>query len=138
MQSAAIVLSGNSFIVTVNAASASVPVLYNPSGGGGLSLGDAQPPQMRVLNAAGGAMVWYSLTAPASAAVVIPVAGTTTLGTPQPVSWAAPGVEFIVTLPTVARLTGVPGRNDNPIGFWLNVIAAAAGQTLQCQLGDGS
>lgn len=137
MQAAPFSPMGNSFTITVGAASQSVPVLYNPSGGGGLGLGSTEPPQIRLLNT-GTAMVWISFSSPAAVAAVIPTAGTTTLGTPQLVSWAAPGVEFSLTLPVAIQgLTGVTGRQDQPTGFWMNVIAAAAGQLLQCQLGDG-
>lgn len=128
----ALTLMGNSALLTVGVANASVPVIYK--GAGNLNIGDVDPPQIRLLNVTT-AMIWLNFSSPAAGTAVIPVAGTVTLGTPQPVVWAAPGVEITITIPvSIVPLTGVAG---GPNGFWLNTIAAAAAQTLQLQLGEG-
>lgn len=130
----ALTLMGNAALLTVGVANASVPVIYK--GAGNLNLGDVDPPQIRLLNVTTG-MIWLNFSSPAAGTAVIPVAGTTTLGTPQPVVWAAPGVEITITIPVaITALTGA-GVSGGPLGFWLNTIAAAAAQTLQLQLGEG-
>jgi hypothetical protein len=130
----AITLAGNAAILTTNAAgstSNSVPVTYK--GAGNLNLGDLVPPQLRLLNT-GTAMIWLSFTSPAAGTAVIPTAGTTTLGTPQPVIWLAPNIEIVISVPVaIQQLTPLV----NGIGFWLNTISAAASQSFQLQLGDG-
>ncbi len=137
MQCGAINPMGNSFIISVGAANQSVPVLYTVAGGLGFGQNQA-PPQIRLLNT-GASMIWIGFSSAAAVAAVIPTPGTTTLGTPQAVSWAAPGVEITLTIPcAIQPLANVPGRTDQPFGFWMNLIAAAAGPSpLQCQLGDG-
>lgn len=135
---------GNSAILTAGVASTSCPVVY--PGATGLNVGGAGPPQIRLLNL-GTSMTWLNFSVPtygvgggdptsATGTAVIPVAGTTTLGTPQPVIWIAPGIEITLTIPVgIARLTGVAGT---PFGFWLNYISGAAAQNFQLQIGDGT
>lgn len=133
MQMAPFSPMGQSTIITVGVANQSVPVVY--PGATGLNLANTEPPQIRLLNI-GTAMIWINFSSPAAGAAVIPTPGTVTLGTPQPVVWAAPGVEITLTIPTsIQQLTGVAAT---PQGFWMNVIAAAAAQGLQLQLGDGT
>jgi len=135
---------GNSAILTAGVASTSCPVIY--PGAGQLNLNNASPPQIRLLNL-GTVMVWLNFSVPvfgvgggdptsSAGTAVIPVAGTTTLGTPQPVVWIAPGIEITLTIPVgFARLTGVA---NSPFGFWLNYISGSAAQNFQLQLGDGT
>lgn len=131
----AINLMGNSVILTTNATPStnnSVPVIY--SGSSNLNLGNSQPPQVRLINKGSGD-VWLNFSSPAAGTAVVPTAGTTTLGTPQPVSWLAPNVEIVLTLPvSIAPLSGVSG---SPLGFWLNTISTLASQSFYLQLGDG-
>jgi hypothetical protein len=135
MSGQAIALAGNSAIITTNATpntNNSVPVPL--AGSANLGLPTLAPGNIRLLNI-GTAVIWFSLTSPAAGTAVIPTAGTTTLGTPQPVIWIAPNVEVVINLSVaIQALTGVAG---GPLGFWINTISLGASQTFLMQLGDG-
>jgi hypothetical protein len=134
-QIAALVLAGNSAILTTNVTPStnnSVPVVY--AGSTNLALGTTQPPQIRLLNK-GSSDIWLGFSSPSAVAAVIPTAGTTTLGTPQPVIWLAPGIEITLTLAvSILPLVGVAGL---PLGFWLNTISVGVSQNFYLQLGEG-
>lgn len=124
---------GNAVILTTNGTAStnnSVMVPYVPSAG--LNIASAQPTQIRMLNK-GTADIWVSFTAAATAAV-IPTPGTTTFGTPQPVSWLAPGVEITLSLPGIFQLQGATATG---YGFWLNNISTGISQNFYFQLGEG-
>jgi hypothetical protein len=133
---------GDAFVLTTSATpntSVSIPVVL----GGGSSTGSlalpyhADAPAIRLLNK-GTVDIWLSFTNPAAATVAAPTAGTTTIGTPQPVIWIEPGVDLIFTLPmTFAALVGAPAGLNGP-GFWLNMVAAAASQSFYAQIGEGN
>lgn len=134
---APITLFGNSAILTTNGAAStntSTPVVY--PGATGMNVGTlGQPVQIRLLNI-GTAMIWLNFSGLAAGVAVIPTAGTTTLGTPQPVVWLAPGIEITLTIPcSIGQLAGVA---NTPIGFWLNHISSGVSQSFQLQLGDGA
>lgn len=126
---------GNSVQLTTNGAAStsnSLPVQFK--GAGFLNVGDALPTQIRLMNT-GASIIWLSFTN-AAAASVIPVAGTTTLGTPQPVIFLAPNILEVFTLPIgIQPLVGVAGT---PLGFWLNTISTGVSQTFLMQLGEGA
>lgn len=137
MQTAPIALFGNSAILTTNAGAStntSVPVLLSALG----FVNFQNPPQIRLLNK-GTADIWLNFTNPAAVPAVIPVAGTTTLGTPSPVIWLAPGIEITLTLPvSIAPMTGVTGvTGAAATGFWMSNISTGTSQSFQFQLGDG-
>jgi hypothetical protein len=135
---APITLFGNSAILTTDAVAStsdSTPIVY--PGAAGLNVGTVgQPVQIRLLNI-GTAMIWLRFSGLAAAAAVIPTPGVgATIGTPQPVSWLAPGIEITITIPcSIGQLAGVA---NTPIGFWLNHISAGVSQAFQLQVGDGT
>jgi hypothetical protein len=114
---------GNAFILTTNSVASTVTsVLLS----GLLNIPAGQnPTAIRFLNK-GAADIWISLTAGASA-ILVPTAGTTTIGTPQPVFWLAPGVDFVLTPP-------LPGGGN----VYLNSISTAVSQIFYGQFGDGA
>lgn len=139
MLSGPFVPQGNAVILTTNAVagtSTSTPVVY--PGATGLNL-NSFPPQGRFLNL-GASMIWLNFSVAANGVAAAgtataPTPGTTTLGTPQPVVWLAPGIEVSLTLPVgIAQLQGVA---LNPLGFWLNHVSGGVSQSFQMQLGDG-
>lgn len=113
---------GNAFILTTNAvASTATSVLLTgqlniPSG--------ANPTAVRFLNK-GASDIWISLTQGPSV-ILVPTAGTTTMGTPQPVFWIAPGVDCV--------LSAWPGGQN----VYLNSISTGVSQTFYGQFGDGA
>lgn len=130
---------GDSVIINTSATpstSQSTPIVL----GGGGSTGTLAIPyhadsqQIRLLNK-GTVDIWLSFTSPAAAAVAIPTAGTTTVGTPQPVTWLEPGVDLVLTLPQGWQ--ALTGTTLNGPGFWLNTIATVASQSLYLQIGEG-
>ncbi len=125
-----------SAIITCGVAAQSTPLLL--AGGANLNLGSGQPTQVRLLNK-GTADIWFSFTAPAAnGAIAIPTAGTTTIGTPQPAQWAAPGIEISLSLECGWQLLqGLPGNAAPAIGVWLNTIAGAAACPLYLVFGEG-
>lgn len=127
---------GNSVILTTNAgASTSQSTPVTLAGSGNLNIANPQMFQVRLINI-GTATIWMSFTQPASATVAIPSAGTTTVGTPQPVLWLFPNVEMIFTLACgIGPLTGVSGT---PNGFWVNTISTGVSQSFYMQLGEGA
>ncbi len=124
---------GNAVILTTNGTASTVNnvmVPFVPSAG--LNIASAQPNSIRMINK-GSADIWVSFTA-ASTAITIPVAGTTTVGTPSAVSWLAPGLEITLTIPGVFQLSGASATG---YGFWLNNISTGVSQTFYFQLGEG-
>ena len=128
---------GSSFIITTNGTGSTTQSTPITIGTGGLlvpTYPDYIPGAIRCLNK-GTADIWVSFTSPASATAVIPVAGTTTIGTPQAITWFEPGVDLIFTFPTTLIMQNLSGAQG--FGFWMNTICTAASQNLQCQLGEG-
>jgi hypothetical protein len=91
----------------------------------------AKPTQVRFLNK-GTADIWASITDNAAAAV-LPVAGTTTIGTPGSLGawWIEPGVDLIFTFAAV-----VGGPNSARVN--LNTISTGVSQLLYVQFGEGA
>jgi hypothetical protein len=130
---------GNSFIInTSGAASTSQNTLVNMVGATGLGLTNMQPNIIRLFNK-GSSDIWVSVTSAAATTVVIPVAGTTTLGTPQPVFFVEPGVDLIFTLPSVWIQTSPPGAGGigQQYQFYINTISTGISQPLYGQFGEG-
>lgn len=131
---AAFLPMGQSVILTTNAVAStnqSFAVVY--SGSANLNIPSALPNQARFINI-GTDMIWLNFTTPSVGTAVIPTAGTTTLGTPQPSIWLAPNVEVVLTLP-VSVVPLLPAGTG--VGFWLNTISASASQKFQMHLGEG-
>jgi hypothetical protein len=121
--------AGNAFIITVGVANQQTPILLTGSGNANISSG--MPTQIRVFNA-GTAAVWATFSTTSGVSAVIPSAGTTTMGTPQPVVFIEPGVDLVFTIPCgFTAINGIPG-------FYLNTISASAAQPLWCMLGEGA
>src|ERR1700682_1803194 len=108
---------GNSFILTTNGVTLtnnSVPIIL--VGSGNLNLPSNQPTMARFLNT-GASTVWLNFSVPtisanqpvvAAGTATVPVAGTTTLGTPGNSFWIGPNIEEVLTIPVgPAYLTGV-------------------------------
>jgi len=126
--------AGNSFIITVGVANQQTPILLTGSANANISSG--MPTQIRFFNA-GSSAVWVTMSVTSGVAAVIPSAGTTTMGTPQPVIFIEPGVDLIFTIP--CGFTPIAQAGAAPInGFYLNTISAVAAQPLWCLLGEGA
>ena len=80
------------------------------------------PSMVRVVNV-GTAAIWVSFTQ-ATATIVIPTAGTTTVGTPQ---------QAIIILPGVVEVFTIGGGPT----LWVNSISLSAAQTFHLLLGEG-
>lgn len=140
MQSAPILLSGKSAILTTNGSGGTASSVAVPVGSTtvtSLGLGSNRPPQLRLLNI-GTAVIWLSFTSPAAATAIIPTAGTTTLGTPQSVLWLYPLIEISLTIPCSMAPLASSDANQGHQGFWVNMISAAASQSFYFQMGDGT
>jgi hypothetical protein len=114
-------LQGQSIILTTNATpstSQSAQILLT-----NFNLSE-WPPSIRVYNA-GSSAVWFSITT-VTTVVVIPAAGTTTAGTPEPVTFLAPGI---------VEAMGFPGSNSDIV--WINTISAVASQNIYISPGEG-
>jgi hypothetical protein len=113
---------GNAFILVTNSvASTTTSVLVS----GLLNIPAGQnPTAVRFLNK-GLSDIWLSFTTGASA-LLVPTAGTTTIGTPQPVFWLAPGVDCVLMPP-------LPGG----LNVFLNSISTGTSQTFYGQFGEG-
>jgi hypothetical protein len=115
---------GNAFILTTSATpSAIVSVALDLRGL--LNILSAAPGSLRLLNK-GTADIWISIGA-ANPASLIPVGGTTTLGTPVASVWLEPGVDLVLTFPQAGQL-----------GQFLNMASSVASQQFYGQFGDGA
>lgn len=113
---------GNAFILTTNSVASTVTSVLL-SGLLNIQTG-ANPTALRLLNK-GTSDIWISLTAGAGV-ILIPTAGTSTIGTPQPVLWLAPGVDCVLS-------PALPGGNN----VYLNSISTGVSQLFYGQFGDG-
>lgn len=104
--------------LTADVASRSVQILPTDFG----LAGTVFPPTMRVINA-GTVIVWVSFTA-VTGTIVIPTAGTTTVGTPQ---------LAMALLPSTVEAFAVP------IGptLWVQSISLSAAQVFHLLAGEG-
>lgn len=88
----------------------------------GLPTASALPTQVRMVNR-GTTDVFVSFT-PAPATISLPVAGTTTVGTPAPGIYLIPGIVEAFTLPTGDVV-------------WMNNISTAVSQSYYVTFGEG-
>jgi hypothetical protein len=124
---------GNSFIITTSASTSTsqqTPIIL--PGSGNLNIPSASPSQIRIYNSGTGP-VWFAWSLTLGSTIAIPTAGTTTLGTPQPVMWIGQGEDSIFSVPIPPNIIGATAQ----LGIYLNTISTVASQSLYCQFGEG-